>query len=431
MTVATAAVAVWHRANLYKAMACVVLALIAVQYLLSGVLDRRSIETIFTINATRYADRTYRNHPRGLIIYGPATVKNIFGNNNNNDNISNNDVSSSKIFESIGKGNTNGSVLTNNNKTETPVVDTDADSVGIFPTNNNNNNVVIGLPSGRPQYASNTTNNTMMQQCPLVAPNLVGPIAVSKTPPEMSVMEKTFTEVNPGGKGCPKTCIARHRVAIIIPFRDRPQHLQTLLFNIHPILLRQQIDYQIFVVEQEGTGAFNRAMLMNVGYVEALKERTFDCFIFHDVDLLPEDDRNLYTCPEQPRHMSVAVDKFRYKLPYADLFGGVSAMSREHFKLVNGFSNVFWGWGGEDDDMANRIKAHGLHISRYPANVARYKMLTHKKEKANPKRYEFLRSGKKRFATDGLSNLQYELINKQKPKLYTWLLVRLTPPQPS
>lgn len=67
------------------------------------------------------------------------------------------------------------------------------------------------------------------------------------------------------------------------------------------------------IVPSSGTGAFNRAMLMNVGYVEALKERTFDCFIFHDVDLLPEDDRNLYTCPEQPRHMSVAVDKFKYR----------------------------------------------------------------------------------------------------------------------
>ncbi|XP_035738665.1 beta-1,4-N-acetylgalactosaminyltransferase bre-4-like [Vespa mandarinia] len=413
MTVA-AAVALWHRANLYKAMACVVLALIAVQYLLSGVLDRRSIETIFTINATRYADRTYRNHPRGLIIYGPATVSSVSKGDNNNNN--NNNVTS-KIFPSAGKGDNGGSGLANITKTE----------AGVFPTNN-----VIGLsPGSSPQYASNATNNATIQQCPLVSPNLVGPVAVSKTPPEMSVIEKTFIEVNPGGRGCPTNCVARDRVAIIIPFRDRPQHLQALLFNVHPILLRQQIDYQIFVVEQEGTGAFNRAMLMNVGYVEALKERTFDCFIFHDVDLLPEDDRNLYTCPEQPRHMSVAVDKFRYKLPYADLFGGVSAMSREHFKLVNGFSNVFWGWGGEDDDMANRIKAHGLHISRYPANVARYKMLTHKKEKANPKRYEFLRTGKKRFATDGLSNLQYELIDKQKPKLYTWLLVRLTPPQPS
>lgn len=52
---------------------------------------------------------------------------------------------------------------------------------------------------------------------------------------------------------------------------------------------------------------------MNVGFFEAMKIRPFDCFIFHDVDLLPEDNRNLYTCPEQPRHMSVAVDVFRYK----------------------------------------------------------------------------------------------------------------------
>lgn len=43
-------------------------------------------------------------------------------------------------------------------------------------------------------------------------------------------------------------------------------------------------------------------MLMNIGYVEALKISTeFQCFIFHDIDLLPEDERNLYTCPERPR----------------------------------------------------------------------------------------------------------------------------------
>ena len=52
MTVAAAG-AVWHRAHLYKALACVVLTLIAIQYLLSGVLDGSAIETIFTINATR------------------------------------------------------------------------------------------------------------------------------------------------------------------------------------------------------------------------------------------------------------------------------------------------------------------------------------------------------------------------------------------
>ncbi|CAG2110788.1 unnamed protein product, partial [Medioppia subpectinata] len=90
---------------------------------------------------------------------------------------------------------------------------------------------------------------------------------------------------------------------------------------------------------------------MNIGFLEAMKQYDYQCFIFHDVDLIPEDDRNLYTCPDQPRHMSVAIDKFSYRLPYKDLFGGVSALTTEQFKKINGFSNEFWGWGGEDDDM--------------------------------------------------------------------------------
>ena len=54
-------------------------------------------------------------------------------------------------------------------------------------------------------------------------------------------------------------------------------------------------------------------MLMNIGAAEALRQDNFECFVFHDVDLIPEDDRNIYSCPEQPRHMSVAIDTFKYK----------------------------------------------------------------------------------------------------------------------
>jgi beta-1,4-galactosyltransferase 3 len=52
---------------------------------------------------------------------------------------------------------------------------------------------------------------------------------------------------------------------------------------------------------------------MNVGFVEASRFYGWQCFVFHDIDLLPEDDRNIYSCPQQPRHMSVSVDKFNYK----------------------------------------------------------------------------------------------------------------------
>ena len=42
-------------------------------------------------------------------------------------------------------------------------------------------------------------------------------------------------------------------------------------------------------------------------------------------------------------------------LPYNGIFGGVSALSKEHMEKVNGFSNKYFGWGGEDDDMYQRF----------------------------------------------------------------------------
>lgn len=75
-----------------------------------------------------------------------------------------------------------------------------------------------------------------------------------------------------------------------------------------------------------------------------------------------------------------------FRLPYNTIFGGVSSMTVKQFKAVNGFSNTFWGWGGEDDDMYNRLRHVGYYIARYPLNIARYTMLSHRKEKPNPKR---------------------------------------------
>ena len=91
------------------------------------------------------------------------------------------------------------------------------------------------------------------------------------------------------------------------------------------------------------------------------------------MDHLPENDHNLYTCPETPRHMSVSLDKFNYKAYsyYPNYFGGSFAISLVHYKLINGFSNEFWGWGSEDPDIRNRIMDKGLKIIRYPSEIAR------------------------------------------------------------
>lgn len=49
---------------------------------------------------------------------------------------------------------------------------------------------------------------------------------------------------------------------------------------------------------------------------------------------------------------SVVCDPLR--LPYPQYFGGVSAVTPDQYMKMNGFPNQYWGWGGEDDDIAAR-----------------------------------------------------------------------------
>jgi len=235
-----------------------------------------------------------------------------------------------------------------------------------------------------------------------------------------------------GGTWRPVNCTARHRVAIIVPFRDRMEHLMVLMAHLHPILQRQQLDYTVIVAEQEGSYIFNKARVMNAAFLESLKLHNFQCHVFHDVDLIPEDDRNMYSCPVQPRHMGVAIDEEGYKLKYDWLVGGVLSMKREHFHHVNGFSNMFWGWGAEDDDMYNRIVGNGLNVTRPPLAIARYNMIRHTKREAIPwkKRSKLLYSGPERMKFDGLNSLSYKLVFIHKHPLYTHIMVNVGEPPP-
>ena len=61
---------------------------------------------------------------------------------------------------------------------------------------------------------------------------------------------------------------------------------------------RQELHYRIYLVNQTDPNPFNRAMLFNVGFMEAMKDYNWTCVIFHDVDLIPEDDRNVYRFPQ-------------------------------------------------------------------------------------------------------------------------------------
>ena len=65
-------------------------------------------------------------------------------------------------------------------------------------------------------------------------------------------------------------------------------------------------------------------------------------------------------------------------------------MRTDLFKQINGFSNLFYGWGGEDDDLFNRIKAKNISVYRQPANIAKFTMLKHDKVLENGELSVFL-----------------------------------------
>ena len=50
-------------------------------------------------------------------------------------------------------------------------------------------------------------------------------------------------------------------------------------------------------------------------------------------------------------------------MPYENYYGGVCAISKEHFKKINGFSNIYFDWGGEDDDLLARFVKYIFFIS--------------------------------------------------------------------
>ncbi|XP_052807475.1 beta-1,4-N-acetylgalactosaminyltransferase bre-4-like [Mya arenaria] len=227
----------------------------------------------------------------------------------------------------------------------------------------------------------------------------------------------------------PASCNPVQHVAVIIPFRNREEHLHILLKSIIPILVKQKVHLHIFVAEQYGNQAFNKGRVMNAAFLEVSKMSDFDCFIFHDVDLIPEDDRITYLCDDRPKHMSPSVDVLKYMLLYQCLVGGVIAFPPAHFIALNGYSNLYWGWGAEDDDMSYRIMSNNNGITRQDGELARYKMIKHEQSEmvVGERRYTLLGQTKDIYEQDGLNSVQYDLISVRRTHYYTHLMINVGP----
>ncbi|CAF3601845.1 unnamed protein product [Rotaria sp. Silwood1] len=117
---------------------------------------------------------------------------------------------------------------------------------------------------------------------------------------------------------------------------------------------------------------------MNIAFSYASKifAPMFNCFIFHDGDLIPENDYNIYECDQHgPRHLAPAVNELRYSL-----------------------------------------RQVGYGVNRPPNNVGRYKMIRYEKQIPSFNRFKTL-SKWLRYSSDGIRQLSVSILR--------WDLTRL------
>ncbi|MCG2645523.1 MULTISPECIES: galactosyltransferase-related protein [Bradyrhizobium] len=164
-------------------------------------------------------------------------------------------------------------------------------------------------------------------------------------------------------------------LGIIVPYRDRAEHLAAFVPHLQAFFDRDPIcsavTVRVMVSEQAGDLPFNRGFVNNAGFQALAPDVDYICF--HDVDLLPEQAD--YRRSERPAmvisdglHASFTPEFIR------QLFSAVVLMDKAHFSAANGFSNDYWGWGFEDVDLRERLLRAGCTIEH---RSGRFRRLPH------------------------------------------------------
>ncbi len=167
-----------------------------------------------------------------------------------------------------------------------------------------------------------------------------------------------------------------NKYSIIISFRNRETHLQTIL----PVFQEKfkNKDYEIIICEQDDNTIFKKHALYNTGASVA----TGDTLIFHDVDYVPSEDvsydlptentpllpvRRVVFLNEENEALDISKVPGGYRYFHNDVgehYGGVFVFSRSVFDKMNGLNPCFVGWGCSDMDTRDRLIENGFKWHR-------------------------------------------------------------------
>jgi hypothetical protein len=219
------------------------------------------------------------------------------------------------------------------------------------------------------------------------------------------------------------------RLTVIVPYRDRAQHLAQLVPVLTATLHEQGVRRRIVVIEQEAGQPFNRGRLLNIGM--QLTAETTDYYCLHDVDALPIVAN--YACPSQPLRLvsQVVTTQSATTQRNGHYFSGAVSLRKDQAFAANGFSNEYWGWGKEDDDFFFRLLLSGYLC--YFDGEGTFQDLPNPESQGTPQlsrvkenrqRRSWLLRGLADPADDGLSTVRYEVLEQVEYDGYAKIRVR-------
>ena len=145
---------------------------------------------------------------------------------------------------------------------------------------------------------------------------------------------------------------------IVVPYRNREEHFKGFLENSPRYFNQQNFTYDILICELAQQGDWNAGLSCNslINFISS--ERQYKYLYIHHVDVWPMSGQWEFPLDRQVFHN------------LGDY--GSCLMKMEDFLTIGGYSNSFWGWGGEDNDLYNKFRNKGFRVIDKSDSIVKY-----------------------------------------------------------
>uniref|UniRef100_A0A915PRK7 Beta-1,4-N-acetylgalactosaminyltransferase n=1 Tax=Setaria digitata TaxID=48799 RepID=A0A915PRK7_9BILA len=250
--------------------------------------------------------------------------------------------------------------------------------------------------------------------------NVIWNVVMLKTAIDFAVLNVVVEETILARHVPLRSPISTHLLCVLVPYRDREAELEIFLPHIDDFLNKQSIAHKIIILNQTDVLRFNRASLINVGWYEADRVGC-DYMAMHDVDLLPLNPQLDYSYPGQGIIRHISSPDYHPKYNYTKFVGGIVILTMNDYRIMDGMSNKYWGWGMEDDEFYLRLRDANLLASlQRPMNLTTNRSNTFrhihdpKLRKRDSKKYGNQKQmARKRDRISGLHSVKYRIIGRK------------------